>query len=486
MKRFISLISLSALLLTPVLALAEEPYEDYQWYLDDLDVRKAWQETKGEEIIVAVLDSGTKIDHEDLDLNIWQNPNEIEDGIDNDENGFIDDIYGPDFIDGEGYPEPELSGTTPDALHHGTLVASVIGALQNDLGIVGVAPEVTIMPIRVLAHRGSGAEEDVADAIFYAIENGADIINLSFTGDLESAAIDNALQFAYQNNVTLIAAAGNDGINLNEFSRYPVCAGTSDADWVLGVGASSESGSRSDFSNYGNNCVDIYAPGERFIGALYYEEGDNEKYGGYWEGTSVAAPVVSGTVALMKSIMNLTNDQVKIILQQTGTGSLTNVLNTGDAVDFTLNLKNQFAAETKFEAFIKADEFSTVYGVKNGERFVVPNELFFSSYNEDVYTVTLEDLGDYKLAGTVLPQIGSTLIKIQSDPKVYYWGADEYLNATLQPIPDEETAELLFGKNWNRKVIDVDVSLFARFEIGTELTKNAILPIDKLRELRYE
>lgn len=487
MKQLVALIILASLILTPSITLAEEPLQSYQWYLEEINIEEAWNITKGSrDIIVAVLDSGTKIDHEDLIGNIWSNPNEIEDGIDNDKNGFIDDIYGPDFIDGEGYPEPELTGTTPDALHHGTIVASIIGALENDLGIIGVSPKITIMPIRVLAHQGAGSEQDVADAIFYAIENGADIINLSFTGDLDSAAIDNALQFAYQNNVTLIAASGNDSVDLNDYSRYPVCANGEEVDWIMGVGSSNQSGARSDFSNYGSNCVDIYAPGERFIGALYYQNSDEDKYDGYWQGTSMSTPVVSGTVALMKSIMELTNDQVKYILQKTSTGETVNVLNAGKAVSFTENLRKQFDAEIEFEAFIKADEFSTVYGVKSGERFVVPNQIFFSSYDAPVYTVTLDDLGEYKLAGTVLPQLGSTLIKIQSDPKVYYWGVDEKLDPVLRPIPSEEVAIHLFGDDWSRKVIDVDVSLFARFKMGTELSKNAIIPVNKLQELRYE
>jgi len=282
----------------------------YQTYFDMINIAPSWStELKvNKEIIVAVLDSGVDIDHPDLVANIWINTEEIAgDGLDNDHNSYIDDVNGWDFIDNDNNPEPDIDGEYDfTAVNHGTIVAGVIAATANQSGIVGIAPTAKIMPIKILNSQGIGNIEVLASAINYAVENGADIINLSLVGDTSSPSLEKEIINAYNNGVMIVAASGNEenmGLSLDIDPRYPIC----DIDMVnrvLGVASLDKNKVLSDFSNYGETCIDISAPGTEFYSTVYNDQSNtkfNKYYLGGWNGTSVAAPVVSATAALIKS-----------------------------------------------------------------------------------------------------------------------------------------------------------------------------------------
>lgn len=294
----------------PALALQPDDYFYYrQWYLDQINIEPAWDTTTGtNEVIVAVLDTGVDLDHPDLAGNLWTNQLEVAgDGLDNDGNGFIDDVAGWDFVEDDNSPEPEAdSGYSVAALQHGTLIAGVIGAVgDNAEGVAGINWDVQLMPVRILDEVGSGNSGDAAAAIDYAVANGAQVINLSFSGFTPDAHLRNAIGEAYRAGVTVVAAVGNNengGDDVDEVPIYPACYNEEGArDWVLGVAATDDDDNKASFSNYGS-CVDISAPGVGIFGTLYQEDfhpDASEYYGGSWDGTSVAAPQVAGAAALL-------------------------------------------------------------------------------------------------------------------------------------------------------------------------------------------
>src|SRR3990167_9850070 len=246
-----------------------------QWYLEQIHAYEAWDTTTGSpQVIVAVIDTAIDNNHPDLQQNIWLNEDEIlNDGIDNDQNGYIDDRYGWDFITLDGYPDA-LKSDSYDAssVSHGTLVAGLIAAVGNNLeSTTGIAWNAKIMPIRVLDELWSGTSLYAADAIYYAVNNGARIINLSFTGlEIDNRFLE-AIHYAYEQGVLVVAAVGNDSLNVNEAPLYPSCF-SGEEDWVLGVAATDKEDKKADFSNYGSSCVDISAPGVEIYGLLYHEE----------------------------------------------------------------------------------------------------------------------------------------------------------------------------------------------------------------------
>ncbi|MBL7141582.1 S8 family serine peptidase [Patescibacteria group bacterium] len=294
--------------------LPNDPYYHEQWYLDKIKAPQAWDLTKGgsEDIIIAVLDTGVDIDHPDLEKNIWVNKDETRgDGLDSDNNGYIDDVNGWDFIRSVPNPKPKFDEAyTEGGIHHGTLVAGIAAGVGDNVeGIVGLAWKSKIMPLRVLNSEGTGSVEHVIQAVKYAVDNGAKIINLSFVGTSKSYFLAEALKEAWRKGVIIVAAAGNETVgqpvNLNEAPNYPICLNEDEENYILGVAAVDNTDHKALFSDYGSNCIDISAPGMRIYGPLVYNpnyEGFKEYYGGYWSGTSIAAPMVSSLAALVWSI----------------------------------------------------------------------------------------------------------------------------------------------------------------------------------------
>lgn len=278
-----------------------DPLYDQQWHLAATHVPEAWAylESQGlpaggsRDIVVAVIDTGVDYTHPDLAANIWVNPLEFNGipGVDDDGNGYIDDIHGADTV----YPD----GNPQDDHGHGTHVAGIIAAqADNGIGGVGVAYNVQVMPIKAAQYSGVLAASDIAEAIYYAIAKGADVINMSFGGNAKSNVEEDALAVAFGQAV-LVAAAGNGGIS-NEGSCLGVPMYPAAYNWILGVMASDSSGSRASFSN--SDCIshnsieyEIMAPGVSVWSTL-----PNGQFSA-WSGTSMAAPVISGIAALART-----------------------------------------------------------------------------------------------------------------------------------------------------------------------------------------
>lgn len=299
-----------------------DPNYDRQWYLEQISAPEAWSVTTGSaSVVVAVLDVGVDIDHPDIEANIWENPGEIAgNDKDDDGNGFVDDINGWDFVEDSNDVTPDVrSWSTIDTLSHGTLIASMIAGIgDNGEGVAGLGWNVTIMPVRMLDSRGSGSEADATDAVDYAVENGADVINMSFAGSEAHAALRGAIERAHNAGVVVVAALGNDDRDTDDAPIYPACLRSSNIDWVIGVTSTDEDDKGSDFTNYGKTCSDVSAPGEDIFGALYQRRGTefDEYYGGGWSGTSVASPLVAGAAALILSAYpNLPPDDVRTAIK---------------------------------------------------------------------------------------------------------------------------------------------------------------------------
>ena len=227
----------------------------------DIDAPEAWDITTGNSnVVVAVLDSGVDYNHPDLKANIWTNQAELSGspGADDDGNGKIDDIHGWDFVDDDNDPI--------DSNDHGTHVAGTIGAVGNNTtGVTGVVWTVKIMPLRFLDSFGSGSVGDAIEAIDYAIDKGAKIINASYGSYTYSTAERDAIARARDAGVLFVAAAGNDNWNNDSASKnYP---SSYNLDNIIAVAATDQSDSRASFSNYGVTSVDVAAPGTNIYSA---------------------------------------------------------------------------------------------------------------------------------------------------------------------------------------------------------------------------
>ena len=275
-----------------------------QWYLRSGNLQKSWDllRTRGiaaggdSSVVVAVIDTGVDYTHEDLKDNIWVNTKEIPgNGIDDDGNGYIDDVYGVDLETG--------CDSGMDDNGHGTHVAGIIAASNNHIGVVGLAYNVKLMPIKAGMASGFFNQSQIAKGILYAYNNGADVINMSFGGSASTIAVQDALETAYTRCV-LVAAAGNDGApNEGLLARPTYPAALS---YVMGVMSVDIRGVESGFTNYDVAAYssveyEVYAPGSQILSTI-----PGNRYA-TWSGTSMAAPYVSAMAALLRSAYPDTN-----------------------------------------------------------------------------------------------------------------------------------------------------------------------------------
>jgi serine protease len=289
---------------------AEDPYLVQQWGLHnfgqtvagtpgvataDIGWRAAQTRVDGSGVVVAVVDSGVELTHPDLAGSIWVNGDEVcGNGIDDDGNGFVDDCNGYDFINRDGTPfDQRTAGGAAVDNNHGTHVAGIIAAAtSNGVGVAGVASGVRIMSVKVFEN-GSTTISTIIQGIDYASSNGADIINLSLgssPGSPYSQALYDAVARAEQRGSLVVAAAGNSGVDIDRSPVWPASLANPN---VITVGASTNRDARASFSNYGVVGVDVFAPGQSIVSSV--------GGGGYafYNGTSMAAPMVSGVAALI-------------------------------------------------------------------------------------------------------------------------------------------------------------------------------------------
>jgi predicted outer membrane repeat protein len=272
-------------------AVPNDPLYRSQWALAKIDAAGAWDICRGtESIVVAVPDTGVDYDHRDLQGNLWINEAELNGiaGIDDDGNGYIDDIYGYDFIAGDSDPIDDNG--------HGTHCAGIIAArTDNALDVAGVSWYARIMPVKMLDNEGFGTTGEAIEAIYYAVANGADIISCSWGESEDSRALRDAVAYAYAEGVVLVAAAGNERSSV---PFYPAAYAE-----VIGVAATEQGDQRQYTSSFGD-WVDIAAPGDDILSL----RAAGTSAGAAWSafatrlsGTSMAAPHVSGACALLLS-----------------------------------------------------------------------------------------------------------------------------------------------------------------------------------------
>jgi len=294
-------------------------------YLEPMGVVDAWTLHPGDpSVVVAVIDSGIDTQHPDLDGAIWRNKAEVVDnGIDDDDNGCVDDVHGCAFF-GQGTVADECeapdAGDVRDDYGHGTFVAGIIAAeADNGRGVSGIAPGVTVMPVKILDCTGGGSVFDAAQGILYAAKNGAHIANLSFGMDDESSTLAAAIRQAYYGyGMIVVAATGSTGEATVQFpARMPE---------VISVASSGNEWSpdgRSGFSNWGPE-VSVAAPGYGVVSTVaqglcpggWLCFGD-EPYAAA-NGTSFAAPMVTALAALLLSENpSLPPDVVRGVIQAT-------------------------------------------------------------------------------------------------------------------------------------------------------------------------
>lgn len=254
----------------------------------DIEPEKAWDITTGSrDVIVGVLDTGVLYSHNELEDQMWQNPGEVPgDEIDNDENGYVDDVFGMNALSDGGDPLDDEG--------HGTHVAGTIAAAANGGGpVVGVAWDVRIMGLKVLGPFG-GTSSDIMQGFEYGVDHGCKVINASLGGGARSQSMFRAIAEAQRKGVLLVAAAGNSGVDTDIFANYP---SNYDLDNVISVAAIDRYGELAEFSNYGGKTVDIAAPG---VDILSLGIGGDDAYQEN-SGTSMAAPHVAGVAALVYS-----------------------------------------------------------------------------------------------------------------------------------------------------------------------------------------
>lgn len=248
---------------------------------------RAWNRTTGSKnIIVCIIDSGIDYNHPDLTDNIWTNKHEIpNNGVDDDENGWIDDFYGYNFLDDMGDPM--------DNNFHGTHLAGMIGATcNNSQGICGVSPTVELMGCKFLDDNGNGYTSDALRCLDYSLHMGADITLNSYGGlYADSVSLQSAIALAEAAGQLFITAAGNDfGTDIDSTPTYPAAYNNSN---ILTVIATDQSNNLAAYSNFGANNTHIAAPGSQIISTVL-----NGSYG-YHDGTSQAAGFVAGAAALV-------------------------------------------------------------------------------------------------------------------------------------------------------------------------------------------
>jgi len=259
-----------------------DPDYSKQWNLRSINVESAWDETKGSGITVAVIDTGISP---------------------------VPDLKDTQFVNGYDFVNDRIEAF--DDAGHGTHVAGTIAqSTNNGYGVAGIAYEASLMPLKVLGASGGGTVADIAEAIRFAADNEADVINMSLGGAGESKLMEEAINYAHQKGVVLVAAAGNANQNSASYpARYP---------HVIGVAALDSAGIKAPYSNFGAG-VDISAPGGSEVGKILQETIDPETgeavFIGY-QGTSMAAPHVAGVAALVKASGITEPDEVLRVLKQ--------------------------------------------------------------------------------------------------------------------------------------------------------------------------
>ena len=346
----------------------------------DIDAEIAWDISLGSrEVIVAVIDTGIDYRHDDLKRNMWRNKNEIaNNGIDDDGNGFIDDIHGYDFNNGDSDPM--------DGHSHGTHVAGTIGAVaDNTYGVAGISPLVSLMALKIFSDEGRMATAaDAVYAIYYAVDNGANILNNSWGGGAYNSHLKAAIEYAEERDVLFVAAAGNSSRDNDLVPNYP---SGYDVGNVISVAASDRHDNLAYFSQYGRNSVDLAAPGVSILSTVPNQNFDSKP------GTSMASPHVAGAAALLLgNNSRLSNEDIKKLLLDTvdKKSSFQNTTLSGGR----LNVGNAILADRR--PWLTLSSESTGEIPAGGTQKITAN-INTSGLSEGTYFASIEATGDRQI-----------------------------------------------------------------------------------------
>src|SRR5258708_1096605 len=432
--------------------------EDKQWYLPKTHVPEAWGYTKGSSTVaVAVIDTGIHAGH--IELN--------------------------DGRVGEGYnaikKEAIAHNFNADDNGHGTAVAGVLGAIQNNgKGIEGIDWDVRLMGIKAIGAEGRGGTCAGDLGIVWAADHGANIINLSLGGPGfgPDMTLSNAITYAYNKGVLLVAAAGNDladhGLNLDSNPIYPVCADNGQ-NMILGVAATDINDQKASFSNFGSLCIDIAAPGKRIVTTAYLPSDPSNNILIYGSGSSLATPIVSGIAALIKaSNNNLSNVEIRNL-----------IMKTADNIDFVNQTSclggscNGFLGKGRINALtalapqpmangslVRQSQTGNIYCIVNNTRRQVSDTVFkLRGFDPTVVVDEVNNqLNNLPIDRPLLPLDG-TLIKSPDDAQVYL-------------IDSELKRPLTYLVFISRALSFANIKIFPRNEIESYPTGEWAEPLD--------
>ncbi len=391
---------------------------DKEWGLIKPGFNQAWEKTTGSNAnVVAVIDTGVDESHEDLKN--------------------ITFVKGFNFLANQDI----LPGTNSDDNGHGTLVAGILGAsVNNGLGIAGTNWQISVMPLKALDSSGKGEVADLSEAIVWAADNGAQFINLSVggIGFGHDTALANAVSYAFNKNVLLVAAAGNDtaatGTSLDQSPVFPICD-DNNFNMIIGVAATDQNDIKPEFSNYGRNCIDVAAPGKRILSTINIDpltkKSAPNSYA-YASGTSMAVPFVVGQAALIRSLFPFaTNVQIRdriistadpidgLNLSQCGGSSCRGLVGTG-RINVPKSLETAINQNYAEGDLVKAQETGAIYQIVGGQKRLVSPFV----YNQRFASALVKTLSSSQLSGLpegsyITPNNG-TLVKLDADPTVYF------------------------------------------------------------------
>ena len=336
--------------------------------------------------------------------------------------------------------QPLLPGSNSDDNGHGTLVAGVLGATANNgLGVVGTNWQVSLMPIKALDSSGQGDATVLAQAIVWAADHGAQFINLSVggIGFGHDTTLANAISYAFNKNILIVAAAGNDttatGQSLDQNPVFPICD-DNNYNMVIGVAATDQNDQKADFSNYGHNCIDVSAPGKRILSTISIDpttKKPSPNAYAYASGTSLAVPFVVGQAALIRALYpTATNIQIRDRIistadnidagnkTQCGGQSCTGLLGAG-RIDVPASIQTAIAQSFNEGDLVKAQDLGVIYSIVGGQKRLVSPFVFNQRFsNQPVKLATSQQLASYP-EGPYLTPLDGTLVKYDNSQTVY-------------------------------------------------------------------
>ena len=411
----------------------------------DIEPEGAWNITTGSrDVIVGVLDTGVLYSHNELKDQMWKNPGEVPgDEIDNDENGYVDDVYGMNALSDGGDPLDDHG--------HGTHVAGTIAAAANSGGpVVGVAWDVRIMGLKVLGTFG-GTTSDITQGFQYGVDHGCKVINASLGGGGRSQSMFEAIAGAQRRGVLLVAAAGNSGVDTDIYANYP---SNYELYNVISVAAINRYGELAEFSNYGGKTVDIGAPG---VDILSLGIGNNDAYQGN-NGTSMAAPHVAGVAALLYSAFpNASGEEVRdrIISSAIQESSFSGKMVSGgrlsaskafdifpdDLLEMTVSPPSQSALQTgsKVTVIVRVtDVFGVTNAIVTGTSLPAGDSISFR--NDGVPPDVLMDDALYTAELTMPEEPGEYVFSVQAEAPEKEYVFEEVRYHVVEPPGNDDFA----------------------------------------------